>query len=93
MASLGATMDRDSSEDESSFRKREYERVVPEGVEATVPYRGPVEDILHQLVGGVRSGLSYAGARTIPELQETAEFIGLTPAGLKESGPHDVDPL
>jgi IMP dehydrogenase len=93
MASLGATMDRDSSEDESLFRKREYERVVPEGVEATVPYRGPVEDILHQLVGGVRSGLSYAGARTIPELQQTAEFIRLTAAGLRESGPHDVDPL
>jgi IMP dehydrogenase len=93
MASLGATMDRDHIEDEAAFPKREYERVVPEGVEASVPYRGPVEDILHQLVGGLRSGLSYAGAASIPQLQDTAEFVRLSPAGLKESGPHDVDPL
>lgn len=93
MASLGATIDRDSSEDEAVFQKREYERVVPEGVEASVPYRGPVEDILHQLVGGLRSGLSYAGALSIGDLKRTAEFVRLTPAGLKESGPHDVDTL
>lgn len=93
MASLGATMDRDKTEDEAVATKREYERVVPEGVEASVPYRGPVEDILHQMVGGLRSGLSYAGAETIGRLQENAEFVRLTPAGLKESGPHDVDQL
>ncbi len=64
--------------------------MVPEGVEAVVPYRGGVEDILHQLVGGLRSGMSYAGASTIPQLQERAEFIRITPAGRKESGVHDV---
>jgi IMP dehydrogenase len=93
MASLGATMDRDQSEDESTANKREYERVVPEGVEAAVPYRGPVEDILHQLVGGLRSGLSYAGALTIAQLRQNAEFVRVTAAGMKESGPHDVDHL
>jgi IMP dehydrogenase len=93
MASLGATIDRASAEDESLTHKREYERVVPEGVEASVPYRGPVEDIIHQLVGGLRSGLSYAGAETISELRENAEFVRLTAAGQKESGPHDVDQL
>jgi IMP dehydrogenase len=89
MASLGATMSRDHAE--STESKREYERVVPEGVEATVPYRGPVEDILHQLVGGLRSGLSYGGAETIEELRRNAEFVRITPAGQRESGPHDVD--
>jgi IMP dehydrogenase len=90
MASLGATMSRDVTE-EDLLQDREYEKVVPEGVEAMVPYRGPVDDILHQLVGGLRSGLSYAGATSIPELQANAEFIRLTPAGLRESGAHDVE--
>jgi IMP dehydrogenase len=90
MASLGATMSRDVHEDES-LQDREYQNVVPEGVEAMVPYRGPVDDILHQLVGGLRSGLSYAGAASIAELQANAEFVRLTPAGLAESGAHDVE--
>jgi IMP dehydrogenase len=92
MASVEATISRDASEG-SFTHQREYERVVPEGVDAMVPYRGPVEEILHQLVGGLRSGLSYAGAYTIPELQATAEFVRQTGAGMKESGPHDVDPV
>jgi IMP dehydrogenase len=90
MASLGATMSRDVKE-EDTLQDREYEKVVPEGVEAMVPYRGPVEDILHQMVGGLRSGLSYAGAFSIEELQRDAEFVRLTPAGLRESGAHDVE--
>jgi IMP dehydrogenase len=108
MASLGATISKDAAEQidlaeaalteaaltESAMGSaREYERVVPEGVEAAVPYRGPVEEILHQMVGGLRSGLSYAGARTIPELQATAEFVRLTQAGVTESGAHDVDEI
>jgi len=63
---------------------------VPEGVEAVVPYRGLVSEVLTQLVGGLRSGLSYGGAHNIKELQENAEFIEITPAGVKESGSHDV---
>ncbi|NJN43655.1 MAG: IMP dehydrogenase, partial [Anaerolineae bacterium] len=64
--------------------------VVPEGVEAVVPYRGHVREILYQMVGGLRSGLSYGGARNIAELQENAEFIQITPAGIRESSHHDV---
>jgi IMP dehydrogenase len=94
MASLGATMSRRASEnggDESAEDQEDWAKVVPEGVEAVVPYRGNVGEILHQLVGGLRSGLSYGGARTIRELQEKAEFIEITPAGIRESGSHDVD--
>lgn len=64
---------------------------VPEGVEAMVPYKGSVVEILRQLVGGLRSGLSYCGARTIPEMQKNAEFVRITGAGFIESQPHDVD--
>lgn len=94
MASLEANIALQATERQlpaAQIPKKEYERVVPEGVEARVPYRGPVESILYQLVGGLRSGLSYAGARTIPELQATAEFVRISPAGQRESGPHDVD--
>ncbi|HBX67954.1 MAG TPA: IMP dehydrogenase, partial [Chloroflexi bacterium] len=66
---------------------------VPEGVEAVVPYRGKAGDILHQLVGGLRSSMSYAGARSIPEFWQNAEFIQITTAGKAESGVHDVDVL
>jgi IMP dehydrogenase len=64
---------------------------VPEGVEAMVPYKGSVVEIVRQLAGGLRSGLSYCGAKTIAEMQENAEFIKMTSAGYIESQPHDVD--
>ena len=64
---------------------------VPEGVEAMVPYKGSVVEIVRQLAGGLRSGLSYCGAKTIPEMQKNAEFIKMTSAGYIESQPHDVD--
>ncbi len=92
MASLGATANRDLIENPTS-QLLQYEDMVPEGVEATVPYSGPVDSILTQLVGGVRSGMSYAGARTIGELREAAEFVLITRAGLEESGAHDVNEL
>ncbi len=85
MASLSATMSR------SDNAELDWNTIVPEGVEAVVPYRGGVSELLAQLVGGVRSGLSYCGAYTIPELQEHAEFIKMSPAGLSESKPHDVE--
>jgi IMP dehydrogenase len=94
MASLGAAMDRlqvERGENESAEDQKDWSKVVPEGVEAVVPYRGNVAEILHQLVGGLRSGLSYGGARNIRELQENAEFIEITPAGIRESHSHDVD--
>ena len=64
--------------------------VVPEGVEAVVPLRDAAADVLHGLVGGLRSGMSYSDARTIPELHRNARFVRITPGGLRESHPHDV---
>lgn len=94
MASLGAAMGRKAAEqdqDESAESQEDWDKVVPEGVEAVVPYRGHVAELIYQLVGGLRSGLSYGGARTIEELQAKAEFIEITPAGIRESHSHDVN--
>lgn len=93
MASLSANIARKEVEGSGELEEEVWGEVVPEGVEAVVPYRGTVNDILHQLVGGVRSGMSYCNARTIPELQAEAEFIRITAAGRAESGVHDVDVL
>ena len=65
-------------------------KLVPEGVEGRVPYRGPVSETIYQLMGGLRSGMGYCGTPTIPELQEKAQFVRITGAGLKESHPHDI---
>jgi IMP dehydrogenase len=92
MASLSANVERRIL-DKGQVAEEEWNEFVPEGVEAVVPYRGAVGDILNQLVGGLRSGMSYAGAHTIEELWEAAEFIRITSAGAKESGPHDVSPI
>ncbi|AFI04701.1 IMP dehydrogenase [Helicobacter cetorum] len=67
------------------------EKLVPEGIEGRVPYRGKVSDMIFQLVGGVRSSMGYQGAKNIQELYENAEFVEITTAGLKESHVHDVD--
>lgn len=91
MASLSANVDRQRlAKNEEELAEEEWEKVVPEGVEAAVPYRGTVTDIIYQLVGGLRSGMSYAGARSISVLWKNAEFIRITPAGQRESGSHDV---
>lgn len=73
-----------------NLEKREMHEIVPEGVESIVPYRGPVTDILNQLIGGLRSGMSYTNSRTIAELQQNARFVRITEAGRYESGAHDV---
>lgn len=65
-------------------------KLVPEGVEGRVPYKGSVADTIFQLVGGIKSGMGYCGSQTIPVLQEKAQFIRITGAGLKESHPHDI---
>lgn len=65
-------------------------KLVPEGVEGRVPYKGPVSDTVFQLCGGIRSGMGYVGCETIPELHEKAKFVRITGAGLKESHPHDI---
>ena len=83
MASLTANIDRRIL-DKGELEIEEWGEVVPEGVEAIVPYKGAVVDILYQFVGGLRSGLSYAGACSIEELWEVAEFIRITPSGMQE---------
>jgi IMP dehydrogenase len=65
-------------------------KLVPEGIEGRVPYRGPVEDVLFQMVGGLRSGMGYCGVKDVAELRRETEFIRITTAGLRESHPHDV---
>ncbi len=90
MASLTANIERKEIEIGREAEDDDWERVVPEGVEAMVPARGPVKDIVYQLIGGLRSGLSYAGATSIAELWDNAEFVRITSAGKAESGAHDV---
>ena len=90
MASLAASIGRKSKESGTISLDDDLNDYVAEGVEAMVPYKGTVTDILKQLTGGVRSGLSYCGAHTIPQLQENAEFIKMSRAGFAESQPHDV---
>ena len=65
-------------------------KLVPEGIEGQVPYKGPVSSVLHQLVGGLRAAMGYTGSHSIPELHEKAEFVRITNAGLRESHTHDV---
>ena len=69
---------------------KEQMKLVPEGIEGRVPYKGPIGPILHQLVGGVRASMGYVGAATIPDMQQRAKFVKITNAGLKESHVHDV---
>lgn len=90
MASLAASIGRKSKETGTITLEDDLNDYVAEGVEAMVPYKGTVTDILKQLTGGVRSGLSYCGARNIPQMQENAEFIKMSRAGFAESQPHDV---
>ncbi len=90
MASLAASLGRKSKEAGQAFVDDELNDYVAEGVEAMVPHKGTVVDILKQLTGGVRSGLSYCGAHTIPQMQANAEFIKMSRAGFAESQSHDV---
>ena len=78
-----------SSEDQDRNSNR-LNKFVPEGIEGRVPYRGTLAATVYQLVGGLRSGMGYCGARTIPELQQKAKFVRITGAGLRESHVHDV---
>jgi IMP dehydrogenase len=69
---------------------RDHLKLVPEGIEGQVPYKGPAREIIHQLVGGVKAAMGYTGSQTIPELQKRAKFVRITNAGLSESHVHDV---
>ena len=91
MASLQANLDRKAREGVSEITREEIEDYVSEGVEAVVPYRGSASELLKQLVGGLQSGMSYTNAHTIDELYDKAVFVRITPVGLQESRPHDVE--
>lgn len=88
MGSLGAMVH--GSKDRYGQGAVEDSKLVPEGIEGQVPYRGPLAENIYQLIGGIRSGMGYIGAATIIELVEKAQFVKISPAGLKESHPHDV---
>lgn len=90
MASLTASIGRKAKENGSVSIDEDINDYVAEGVDAMVPYKGSVTDIITQLTGGIRSGLSYCGANTIKQMQENAEFIKMSTAGFTESQPHDV---
>ena len=92
MASFYASLGRKYREEgQQIIESEDLNDYVPEGVEAMVPYKGSVVEIIRQLVGGLRSGLSYCGAKTINEMQQNAEFVRITTAGYIESQPHDVN--
>ncbi|MEK7222399.1 MAG: IMP dehydrogenase [Nitrospirota bacterium] len=88
MGSLGA-MER-GGRDRYAQKDRPVQKLVPEGIEGRVPYRGTMSGVVYQLVGGLRSGMGYCGCRTIAEMQKRARFIQVTQAGLRESHVHDV---
>ncbi len=91
MGSLGAMQARSYSKDryfqDDVLRE---DKLVPEGVEGRVPYRGTVASVVHQLIGGLRASMGYVGAGTIPELKDKGKFVRITAAGLRESHPHDI---
>ena len=72
------------------YFQQNMQKLVPEGVEGRVAYKGSIEDVVFQLVGGIRSGMGYCGCPTIPELQERAKCVKISAASLKESHPHDI---
>ena len=98
MGSLGAMQGRgEAGSAQRSYSKDRYfqddvlseDKLVPEGIEGRVPFRGPLATVIHQLTGGLRAAMGYTGAATIAELQR-AQFVQITAAGLKESHPHDI---
>jgi IMP dehydrogenase len=89
MGSVGA-MARGSADRYFQQDIKDQLKLVPEGIEGQVPFKGPARDVIHQLVGGVKAAMGYTGSHTIEELQERARFVQITGAGLKESHVHDV---
>ncbi len=95
MGSLGAMVSRGRHK---SYSKDRYfqadvqgeDKLIPEGIEGQVPFRGPLAAVIHQLEGGLRQTMFYVGARTIEELKHKGKFVRITSAGLKESHPHDI---
>ena len=86
MGSLGAM----AKGSKDRYFQQNNQKLVPEGVEGRVPFKGALSDTVYQLVGGIRSGMGYCGCETIPDLHQKAQFVKITGAGLKESHPHDI---
>jgi IMP dehydrogenase len=86
MGSIGAMQ---AGSKDRYFQENE-QKLVPEGIEGRVPYKGPLADTVYQLIGGLRAGMGYCGAKTLKDLKEKTQFIRITNASLRESHPHDV---
>jgi IMP dehydrogenase len=89
MGSVGA-MARGSADRYFQQEIKDSLKLVPEGIEGRVPYKGPVASVIHQLVGGLRASMGYTGSRTLPDMVKNARFVKITSAGLRESHVHDV---
>jgi IMP dehydrogenase len=89
MGSVGA-MGRGSADRYFQGDIKDQMKLVPEGIEGQVAFKGPARDVIHQLVGGIRAAMGYTGSRTIADLQQRAQFVQITGAGLQESHVHDV---
>ena len=90
MGSLGAMVQGSSERYRQGAGDRGPDKLVPEGVEGRVPYKGSLGPFVYQLVGGLRAGMGYCGTRTIEELRKDARFIRVSPASVRESHPHDI---
>jgi IMP dehydrogenase len=89
MGSVGA-MARGSADRYFQQEVKDELKLVPEGIEGQVPYKGPLGAVLHQLVGGLRAGMGYVGARNLEEMRTLARFIRISPSAIRESHPHGV---
>ncbi|NOR51364.1 MAG: IMP dehydrogenase, partial [Gammaproteobacteria bacterium] len=90
MGSLGAMSSQQGSSDRYFQEGSEADKLVPEGIEGRVPYKGPLQPVMHQLMGGLRSSMGYTGCATIEEMRTKPEFVRVTNAGMAESHVHDV---
>ena len=86
MGSIGAM----KSGSEDRYFQTGTKKFVPEGVEGRVPFKGKVEDVVYQMIGGLRAGMGYIGAKDIPEVKERAHFVKISSASLIENHPHDI---
>jgi len=90
MGSIGAMLEGQCKDRYNQEAVRETSKLVPEGIEGIVPFRGTIEEVSHQLLGGVRSGMGYVGAKNIEELMTKTKWIKISSLSVKESHPHDV---
>jgi IMP dehydrogenase len=90
MGSLGAMVKGSSERYRQAGEEKSNGKLVPEGVEGRVPYKGSLSPFLYQLIGGLRAGMGYAGTKTIEELRTEARFVQVSPASVRESHPHDI---